>query len=132
MIVLNLFRCCAIGVPFVFFRLNNFFIKYTLLFADGFSYMLEKAFIKSTMVFSFTILCTIDLGRINRITLNTCLSRRFQSSSFIVSSFVPKEADAIFSHRDNLQSAPSNTQSLFLQTSQFLKPCLLLWPLLPL
>ena len=52
--------------------------------------MLDKAFIKSTVVFSFTTLCTTNLDRINRITPNTYLSIRFQSSSFIVSDFVPE------------------------------------------
>ena len=89
-IVLNSFRYYAIGVSSTFFELNNFFIRCTLLLADGFSYMLGKPFITSIVVFSFITLCATNLNRVNRITPSTCLSRRFHHSSFIVSSFFPK------------------------------------------
>ena len=72
------------------FILNSFFIKCTLLFADGFSYIPDKAFIRSAVVFSFTTLCATNLDRVNLITPSTCLSRRAYSSAFIASSFVPK------------------------------------------
>ena len=86
-IVLNSFRCCSIDVFFAIFRLNSFFIKYTLLFAKGFSYILEKAFIRSVVVFSFTTLCATNLDRVNLITSSTCLPRRAHSSTFIVRFF---------------------------------------------
>ena len=95
-IVLNSFRCCAPGVPSAFFRLNNFFIRCTLLLVNGFSYMLDKTFIKFTVVFSFTTLCATNLDRVNEITPSACLSRRFQSSSFIFSSFFPKRGKCNF------------------------------------
>ena len=95
-IVLSSFKCCAIGVPFAFFRLNNFFIRCTLLLANDFLYIPDKVFIKSTMVFSFTTLCATDLDKVNRITPNTYLSRRFHSSSFIVLGFFPKKRQIQF------------------------------------
>ena len=89
-IVLNSFKCWATRKPSTFFRLNNFFITCTFLLANGLSYMPDKAFIISTVVFSFPTLCAIDLDRVNQITLGTCLSRRFHSSSSILSGFFPK------------------------------------------
>ena len=76
--VLNSFRCYAI---------DTFFIKCTLLFASGFSYIPDKIFIKSAVVFSFMTLCATDLDRVNLITPSTYLSRRVHSSSFIVAGF---------------------------------------------
>ena len=80
--VLNSFRCCAIDAFSAIFKLNSFFIRCTLLFADGFSYIPDKAFIRSAVVFSFTTLCVTDLDRINLITPSTCLLRRAHSSAF--------------------------------------------------
>ena len=131
MIVLNSFICYATDAFSVIFKLNNFFIRCTLLFADSFSYIPNKAFIRFAVVFSFTTLCATDLNRVNLITPRTCLSRSAHSSAFILSSFFSlKEANAISSHRDNLQS--SNTQSLCYQTFLFHTPFLLPLPLLPL
>ena len=53
--------------------------------------MLDKAFIRSIVLFSFTTLHATDLDKVNRITHSTYLSRRFHSSSFIVSNFVPQK-----------------------------------------
>ena len=78
-----------------------------ILLANNFSYMPGKAFIRSIVVFSLTTLCKTDLNRINRITLNICLPRRFQSSSFIVLCFFSKKGDATSSHGDNLQYSKS-------------------------
>ena len=95
-IVLNSFRCCATEAFSAIFKLNNFFIRCTLLFADGFSYILDKAFIRFAVVFSFTTLCATNLDRVNPITPSTCLSRRAYSSAFIASGFVPKRGKCNF------------------------------------
>ena len=89
-IVLNSFRCYTTRVSSAFFWLNNFFIRCTLLLTDNFSYMLDKAFIRSVVVFSLMSSCATNLDRVYRITLSTCLSRRLHSLSFIVSSFFSK------------------------------------------
>ena len=47
-------------------------------------------FIKSIVVFSFTTLCATDLNKVNRLPPSTYLSRRLNSSSFIVFGFFPK------------------------------------------
>ena len=119
MIVLNSFRCFATTTPSAIFKLNNFFIRCFLLLADGFSYMLEKVVIRPTVVVSFTTLCTNNLDKVNLITPSTCLSRRAYSASSIYQVSSPEEVGVISSDRDNLQSASSNTQSLYHQTSQF-------------
>ena len=95
-IVLNLFRCYATEAFSAIFKLNNFFIRCILLFADGFSYIPDKAFIRSVVVFSFTTLCVTDLDRVNLITPSTCLSRRAHYSAFIASGFVPKRGRCNF------------------------------------
>ena len=95
-IVLNSFRCCATETFSAIFKLKNFFIRCTLLFVDSFSYMPDKAFIKSAVVFSFTTLCATDLDRVNLITPSTCLSRRAHSSAFTASGFVPKRGRCYF------------------------------------
>ena len=95
-IVLNPFRCCATDAFSTIFKLNSFFIRCTLLFADDFSYIPDKAFIRSAVVFSFTTLCATDLDKVNLITHSTCLSRRAHSSSFIASGFVPKKGRCNF------------------------------------
>ena len=132
MIVLNSFRCYATNAFSTIFKLNSFFIKCTLLFANGFSYIPDKAFIRFVVVFSFTTLCAIDLDRVNLINSSTYLSRRAHSSSFIASGLSLKEANAISSHRDNLQSTSSNIQSQCHQTFLFQMSFLLPLPLLPL
>jgi len=43
-------------VPSVIFKLNNFFIKCTLLFVEGFSYIPEKASINLVVDLSFVTL----------------------------------------------------------------------------
>ena len=96
MIILNSFRCYATEAFSAIFKLNNFFIRCTLLFADGLSYMPDKASIRFVVVFSFTTLCATDLDRVNLITPSTCLSRRAYSSAFIASSFVPKRGRCNF------------------------------------
>ena len=95
-IVLNLFRCFATAAPSAIFKLNNFFIRCTLLLADGFSYMLDKAVMKPTVVVSFTTLCATDIDRVNLITPSTCLSRRVHSASSILSGFFPKRGRCNF------------------------------------
>ena len=95
-IVLNSFRCCATDALSAIFKLNSFFIRCTLLFADSFSYIPDKAFIRSTVVFSFTTLCATNLNRVNLITPSTCLSRRTYSSSFIIASFSPRSGKGNF------------------------------------
>ena len=95
-IVLNSFKCCATNAFYAIFKLNSFFIRCTLLFSDGFSYIPDKAFIKSAVVFSSTTLCVTDLDRVSLITPSTCLSRRAHSSAFIASGFVPKKGKCNF------------------------------------
>ena len=95
-IVLNPFRCYATNAFSAIFKLNSFFIICTLLFANGFSYIPNRAFIRSAMVFSFTTLCATNLNRVNLITPSTCLSKRAHSSSFIASGFVPKRGRCNF------------------------------------
>ena len=123
--MLNSFKCCAIDAFSAIFRLNSFFIKCTLLFADGFSYIPDKAFIRSAVVFSFTTSCATDLDRVNLIT---------PSSPFLSLHslrFFPLEAvDATSSHKGNPRFASSKIQSLchrpFLLQTPFLLPLPLL------
>ena len=95
-IVLNSFRCYVIDAFSAIFKLNSFFIRCILLFADGFSYIPDKASIKFAVVFSFTTLCATDLDKVNLIIPSTCLSRRAHSSSFIALGFVPKRGRCNF------------------------------------
>ena len=54
-------RCSATRPLSVFSRLNNFFIKKILFEAEGFSYIFERAAIKSMVVFSLeTLNATVD------------------------------------------------------------------------
>ena len=64
-IVLNSLIWLVIELPSPIFRLTSLWIKYTLLVADGFSYIFDNAFIKSTIVFSFMMLNATFLANVN-------------------------------------------------------------------
>ena len=91
--VLKLLRCSTTEPSSGILRLNNFFMRYTLLFAKGFSYIYiyAKACIIPIFIFYFaTLWVAIFFDSVKWIILKTWLSKRFQSSAFIPSGFEPK------------------------------------------
>jgi hypothetical protein len=63
--LLKLLRCYVTEVLSVIFKLNNFFIKCTLLFADGFLYIPDRASINLVVDFSFIMLYATFLDKDN-------------------------------------------------------------------
>ena len=76
---------------FCLFQIEQLLHQIHLIVSQWLLYMLDKAFIRSIVLFSFTTLYATDLDKVNRITRSTYLSKRFHSSSFIVSDFVPQK-----------------------------------------
>lgn len=58
------------------------------LWVDGFLYILARAFIRHTVVFSLAMLNATLRDNVNQITTKVCQSKRSQSSSFIDFGFV--------------------------------------------
>jgi len=109
--ILSSLICCATDAPSVIRSVNNRLIKWSLFEAKGFSYMLERAFIRLVVVFSFAMLKATFRDNDNRTKPSACLPRRFHSSSFIKFGFFSVRGWCSFSDTNNLWSASSKSQS---------------------
>jgi len=99
---------------------NNFFIRCTLLLANNFLYIPDKASIRPTVAFCFTMLCATNLDSVTgKLPAPVDQTRSIRHSRYCKVA-PPEETYVISSYIDNLQSASSNIQNMCHQTFRFL------------
>ena len=103
---LNSFRCSATAILSIIFKLKSLCIKWTLLAADGFSYMLDKVARTSLVDFTFVVWNATLRDRDSLMILSAFLSMRFQPRPILY-------------QWGNPRSAFSRIQNRIHQTCQF-------------